>query len=159
MTTINKRNFNEALKNNDQSEVWHQVALHLGKKPTRHEVYDCIERFASTKYASAAHRFAYSAFRKDKIITKTETIQLSKGLFQRTAAKGREVALKMARRLFEEPITSYSKIPMLGHKELLFCSPWHGLKDYNKVYACEIEGNEDFVNKIIGICKKFADAK
>lgn len=53
----------------------------------------------------------------------------------------RTKALMMLRRLYEEPITNYSKIAMFGINHLYFCSPVYGHKDYNKVRTCLLNGH------------------
>lgn len=52
----------------------------------------------------------------------------------------RATALKMLRRLYEEPVTSYTKVAMNGLTHLYFCSPSYGHKDYNKVRTCVLNG-------------------
>lgn len=52
----------------------------------------------------------------------------------------RDSALKMLRRLYEEPVTNYTKVPMFGMTHLYFCSPSYGHKDYNKVRTCLLNG-------------------
>jgi len=52
----------------------------------------------------------------------------------------RAEALRMLRRLYEEPVTNYTKIPMFGFNHLYFCSPSYGHKDYNKVRTCLLNG-------------------
>ena len=52
----------------------------------------------------------------------------------------RAEALRMLRRLYEEPVTNYTKVPMFGFNHLYFCSPSYGLKDYNKVRTCLLCG-------------------
>lgn len=49
-------------------------------------------------------------------------------------------ALKMLRRLHDEPLTNYTKVPMFGMTHLYFCSPSYGHKDYNKVRTCLLNG-------------------
>ena len=61
----------------------------------------------------------------------------------------------MLRRLLTENPSNYTKMPMMGHTYLYFCSPSYGHADYNKVCTCSIEGNEEFVNKIVKIGEKF----
>ena len=64
-------------------------------------------------------------------------------------------ALAMLRRLLTEKPSNYTKVPMMGHTHLYFCSQSYGHADYNKVRTCSIEGNEEFVNKIVKIGEKF----
>lgn len=64
-------------------------------------------------------------------------------------------ALAMLRRLLTEKPSNYTKVPMIGHTHLYFCSPSYGHADYNKVCTCNIEGNEEFVKKIVKISEKF----
>ena len=52
----------------------------------------------------------------------------------------RATALKMLRRLYEEPLTNYTKVPMFGIHHLYFCNPVYGHKDYNKVRTCLLNG-------------------
>lgn len=68
---------------------------------------------------------------------------------------GRADALAMLRRLLTENPSNYTKVPMMGHTHLYFCSPSYGHADYNKVRTCSIEGNEEFVNKIVNIAERF----
>lgn len=50
---------------------------------------------------------------------------------------------------------SYTKVAMLGHTQLYFCSPAYGHKDYNKwSTGLKIEGNEKFINKVIAISNR-----
>lgn len=49
MNAMQKKLLNEALSQNNQAEVWHQVALFLGRKPQKREVYNIIEENATGK--------------------------------------------------------------------------------------------------------------
>lgn len=52
----------------------------------------------------------------------------------------RATALSLLRRLYEEPVTNYTKVPMFGMTHLYFCSPSYGHSDYNKVRTCLLTG-------------------
>lgn len=56
--------------------------------------------------------------------------------FSERQRRERAIALIMLRRLYVEPLTSYSKIAMFGMTRLYFCSPIYGHKDYNRVSTC-----------------------
>ena len=50
---------------------------------------------------------------------------------------------------------NYTKVAMLGHTQLYFCSPAYGHKDYNKwSTGLKIEGNEKFINKVISLSNR-----
>ena len=56
---------------------------------------------------------------------------------------------------FKRGFVNYVKVPMYGHTQLYFCSPIYGHNDYNK-FTCglKIQGNEQFINKLIEISKR-----
>lgn len=60
----------------------------------------------------------------------------------------------MLRRLLTENPSNYTNVPMMGHTHLYFCSPSYGHADYNKVRACNIEGNENFCEKVCEIARR-----
>ena len=62
-------------------------------------------------------------------------------------SRERATALMMLRRLYEEPLTNYSKIAMFGINHLYFCSPTYGIKDYNKVRTCILDGYDSLGNR------------
>ena len=64
---------------------------------------------------------------------------------------GIDIALGMLRDLYKNGLNKYSKVPMMGHTHLYFCSPIYGHSDYNKVMACTIKGNEKFCNDVISL--------
>ena len=62
--------------------------------------------------------------------------------------------------LYKRGFVNYVKVPMYGRTQLYFCSPIYGHKDYNK-FSCglKIEGNENFINKLIEISKRIIKIK
>lgn len=54
----------------------------------------------------------------------------------------------------KEGLNNYTKVPILGHTHLYFCSPVYGHSDYNKCCAMPIKGNEIFINALIKYAKK-----
>lgn len=57
--------------------------------------------------------------------------------------------------IYRSGFVNYAKVPTYGRTQLYFCSPIYGHKDYNK-FSCglKIEGNEEFINKLIEISKR-----
>lgn len=153
-----KKAFCAALKANDQTKVWQLAAVKLGRKPERLEVLHLVEELATTNrdYKKAwAVAFRDNDFRRGAF---ADAIFLKRGGFrQYDDSHYRSVALQMLRRLLTEIPSNYTKVPMMGNTHLYFCSPSYGHADYNKVCTCSIEGNEEFVNKIVKIGEKFME--
>lgn len=151
-----KTAFRAALKANDQTKVWQLTAVKLGRKPERLEVMNIVEELAKTNrdYMKAwAVAFRDNKGRRSAL---ADSIFLKRGGFrQYDDSYYRSIALQMLRRLLTENPSNYTKVPMMGHTHLYFCSPSYGHADYNKVRTCNIEGNEEFVNKIVKIGEKF----
>lgn len=149
-----KKAFRDALKVNNQTEVWHLAAVKFGRTPTREEVYNLIKEVASTiRDERKALSIAYNSSRKDDLRKAIDEAWIRRGAYRQN--DGRADALKMLRRLLTENCGNYTKVPTLGHTHLYFCHPSYGHADYNKVRTCTIEGNEEFVIKIVKISKKF----
>ena len=149
-----KKAFRAALKANDQTEVWHLAAIKIGRIPTRHEVYTMVKEISnSQRDAGRAFSIAYNSIRKDAQRKAIDEAWMRRGAYRQN--DGRADALDMLRRLLTENCGNYTKVPMLGHTRLYFCHPGYGHADYNKVRTCAIEGNEEFVNKIVKIGEKF----
>lgn len=146
-----KKAFRAALKANDQTKVWYLAAIKFGRTPTRKEVHDLIEEVADTiRDDRKAYSIAYKSQRKQRFEAAELMAWYNRGAYgQYGDSHYRTVALDMLRKLHDENHGSYTKVPMLGHTRLYFCSPVHGHSDYNKVRTCAIEGNEAFCNKIV----------
>ncbi len=151
-----KKAFRVALKANNQKEIWHLTAIKIGRTPEKFEVLHLVEELATTNrdYKKAwALAFRDNECRRGAL---TDYIFLKRGGFRQYGdSHYRSEALQMLRRLLTEKPSNYTKVPMMGHTHLYFCSPSYGYADYNKVRTCSIEGNEEFVNKIVNIAEKF----
>lgn len=157
MTKFTKKRFNEALRADDQAEVWHLCAIRLGHTPSRSEVYSAIQELATTdKGCRKACPIAYTSMRKSRLEGQVRAIQRINGNRQamlcRTDSELRTVAISMLRRLIEEPVTAYTKVPMEGFTHLYFCSPAHGHADYNKVMACRLD--DEWAGRILSLGKR-----
>lgn len=137
-----KKAFRASLKANDQTKVWYLASLVLGPKPERRDVYKMIEEIADTRRdEKKSFLFAYESLHRKK-----NQSALSDAFYRRsfTGPGGlkyyRGEALKMLRRLYEEAVTNYTKVPMFGLHHLYFCHPGYGLRDYNKVCTCMLNG-------------------
>ena len=152
-----KKAFRAALKANDQTEVWHLAAVKIGRKPFWIEVCNLIEDVADTqKDRKKSWKLTFYGRNEEKRVIAENDVFLKRGGFrQYDDSHYRNEALKMLRRLLTEKPSNYTKVPMMGHTHLYFCSPSYGHADYNKVRTCNIEGNEEFVNKIVNIGKNF----
>lgn len=149
-----KKALRAALKANNQTEVWHLTAVKFGRTPLKKEVYDLIKEVASTiRNDRKAYAVAYNSSRKEYQRRAIDEAWMRRGAYRQN--DGRADALNMLRRLLTENPSNYTKVPMMGHTHLYFCSPQYGHADYNKVCTCNIEGNEEFVNKIVKIGEKF----
>ena len=149
-----KKALRAALKANNQTEVWHLTSVKFGRTPLKKEVYDLIKEVASTiRDYRKAYAMAYNSSRKEDQRRAIDEAWMRRGAYRQN--DGRADALNMLRRLLTENCDNYTKVPMLGHTHLYFCSPSYGHADYNKVRTCTIEGNEEFVNKIVKIGEKF----
>lgn len=149
-----KKALRAALKANNQTEVWHLTAVKFGRTPLKKEVYDLIKEVASTiRNDRKAYAVAYNSSRKEYQRRAIDEAWMRRGAYRQN--DGRADALNMLRRLLTENPSNYTKVPMMGHTHLYFCSPKYGHADYNKVCTCNIEGNEEFVNKIVKIGEKF----
>lgn len=156
-----KKEFRAALKSNDKTKVWKLAAIKLGKTPKRAELKKLILEISTTRRDDdKAFDFAYNTITSRKIrFHECEQEFISRNDFDNfkkmCLRNGKTLALKMLRSLLTENPSNYTKVPMIGKTHLYFCSPSFGHKDYNKVMTCIIEGNEDFVNKIVNIGEKF----
>lgn len=150
-----KKAFRAALKANDQTEVWHLTAVKLGRKPERLEVLHLVEELATT---NRDYKKAWAVALRDNDCRRgafADAIFLKRGGFrQYDDSHYRSVALQMLRRLLTEKPSNYTKVPMMGHTHLYFCSPSYGHADYNKVCTCRIDGNENFCEKVCEIARR-----
>ena len=151
-----KKAFRAALKANDQTKVWHLTAVKIGRTPTRNEVYDLIKEIANTICDERkAYSMAYNSQRKQRNEAAETMAWYKRGAYgQYGDSHYRQEALTMLRRLLTEDHDNYTKVPMLGHTRLYFCSPAYGHADYNKVRTCAIEGNESFCEKVCEIARR-----
>lgn len=148
-----KTAFRAALKANNRTEVWHLAAIKIGRTPTRHEVYTMVKEISnSQRDAGRAFSIAYDSSRKDAQRKAIDEAWMRRGAYRQN--DGRADALDMLRRLLTENCGNYTKVPMLGHTHLYFCSPSYGHADYNKVRTCAIEGNEKFCEKVCEIARR-----
>ena len=156
-----KKAFRSALKDNDQTKVWHLCAVKLGRTPTQKEVYDLIKEVASTiRDDRKAYSMAYDSQRKQRNLAAETMSWYKRGAYgQYGDSHYRHEALIMLRRLLTEDHGNYTKVPMLGHSRLYFCSPVYGHSDYNKVRTCSIEGNETFCNKVVALGERIFEKK
>ena len=150
---LTKKDLRLALKENDHTRVWKLIALKVKHTPEKKEVYEIIRNVAITQRDHGkAWAMAYQSLRKRSLENKMELAWYNRGAYrQYDDSHYRTVALKMLRELHDENHGSYTKVPVLGHTRLYFCSPVHGHSDYNKVRTCAIEGNEAFCNKVIDL--------
>ena len=152
-----KTTFRAALKANDQTEVWRLVSLRIGSKPTKTQVYNAVVELSTTSELTTMRRariMAYGEVAKKRMAQNACMAAWAKRGGMRQYSQKTE-ALAMLRRLLTEKPSNYTKVPMMGHTHLYFCSPSYGHADYNKVCTCSIEGNEEFCQKIINIGKRF----
>lgn len=156
-----KKAFNKALKENNITEIWHLCALNLGRRPEQNDVYNLIKSYAKTcRDAKKAYLFAYASTNKKKREREDLEQWFKKGAMkQYDNAYYKTEALSMLRQLITEPISTYSKAPIMGYTRLYFASPQYGHKDYNKHRTVTIKGNEEFCKKIMDISKKFLAKK
>ena len=145
--------FRAALKANDQTLVWKLAARSIRHTPDRKDVYELIKKHSNTiRDSKKAYSMAYKSQRKQRFEAAELMAWYKRGAYgQYGDSHYRTVAIAMLRRLASENVSSYTKVPMLGHTRLYFCSPSYGHSDYNKVRTCNIEGNETFVNKVIDL--------
>ena len=154
-----KKAFRAALKANDQTEVWRLVSLEIGSKPTRTQVYNAVVELSTTSEITTmrrARKMAYGEGAKKRMAQNACIASWAKRGGMRQYSQKTE-ALAMLRRLLTENPSNYTKVPMMGHTHLYFCSPSYGHADYNKVRTCAIEGNEVFCEKVCEIAKRHID--
>jgi hypothetical protein len=155
MKIFTKKAFRSALKANDQTEIWHLTAVKLGRRPERLEVLHLVEELSTT---NRDYKKAWSLAFRDNYCRRgaqQDAIFIQRGgVRQYDDSHYRSAALAMLRNLLTEKNSNYTKVPMMGHTHLYFCSPSYGHADYNKVRTCAIEGNEDFVKKILDIADR-----
>lgn len=148
-----KKALRAALKANNQTEVWHLIAVKFGRTPSKKEVYDLIKEVAGIiRDERKAYAMAYNSSRKEAQRRAIEDAWMRRGAYRQN--DGRADALNMLRRLLTENCGNYTKVPMLGHTRLYFCHPGYGHADYNKVRTCAIEGNENFCEKVCEIARR-----
>lgn len=156
-----KKAFRAALKANDQTKVWYLTAVKLGRTPTQKEVYDLIKEVASTiRDERKAYSIAYDSQRKQRFEAAELMAWYKRGAYgQYKDDHYRNEALIMLRRLHDENHGNYTKVPMMGHTHLYFCSQSYGHADYNKVRTCAIEGNEIFCKKVVDLGERILAKK
>jgi len=156
MKIFTKKAFRAALKDNNQTEVWHLAAIKIGRTPSKKEVYNLIREVADTvRDERKAYDMAYESQRKQKFELAEINAWYRRGAYgQYKDSRYKTEAIEMLRELLTENHGNYTKVPMLGFTHLYFCSPSYGHSDYNKVRTCLIEGNEDFVKKILEIADR-----
>lgn len=151
-----KTAFRAALKANDQTEVWRLVSLKIGSKPTRTQVYTAVVELSTTSELTTmrrARKMAYGEGAKKRMAQNACIASWAKRGGMRQYSQKTE-ALAMLRRLLTENPSNYTKVPMMGHTHLYFCSPAYGHADYNKVCTCNIDGNENFCEKVCEIARR-----
>lgn len=155
-----KKAFRSALKANDQTKIWNLTAVKIGRKPERLDVFSLVQELATTK---RDYKKAWALALRDNECRRSEqfdAIFINRGGFrQHDDLFYRGVALQMLRRLITEDSFSYTKVAFIGHTNLYFCSPEYGLSDYNKVRTCKIEGNEEFVKKVVELSHRIYKKK
>lgn len=148
-----KKALRAALKANNQTEVWLLTAVKFGRTPSKKEVYDIVKEVASTiRDERKAYAMAYNSSRKEDQRMAMDEAWMRRGAYRQN--DGRADALNMLRRLLTENPSNYTKVPMMGRTHLYFCSPSYGHADYNKVRTCNIEGNENFCEKVCEIARR-----
>ena len=160
-----KKAFRAALKANNKTEVWKLAAVKLGKTPTRAELKKFILEMSTTRRDDdKAFDFAYNTSTPRKIrFHECEQEFISRNNYENfkmmCARNDKTTALEMLRRLLTEKPGNYTKVPMMGHTHLYFCSPSYGHADYNKIRTCNIEGNEKFCNKVVELGERILAKK
>ena len=155
-----KAAFRAALKANNKTEVWKLASVKLGKTPTRAELKNFIWEMSTTRRDDdKAFDLAYNTSTPRKIrFHECEQEFISRNDYENfkkmCSRNEKTTALKMLRRLLTENPGNYTKVPMMGHTNLYFCSPSYGHADYNKVCTCSIEGNEEFCEKVCEIARR-----
>jgi len=151
-----KTAFRAALKANDQTEVWRLVSLKIGSKPTRTQVYNAVMELSTTSELTTmrrARKMAYGEGAKKRMAQNACIASWAKRGGMRQYSQKTE-ALAMLRRLLTEKPSNYTKVPMMGHTHLYFCSQSYGHADYNNVCTCNIDGNENFCEKVCEIARR-----
>ena len=160
-----KKAFRAALKANDKTKVWQLAAVKLGKTPTRAELKNFIWEMSTTRRDDdKAYDLAYNTSTPRKIrFHECEQEFIRRNDYENfkmmCARNEKTTALEMLRRLLTEKPSNYTKVPMMGHTHLYFCSPSYGHADYNKVRTCNIEGNEIFCKKVVDIGERILAKK
>lgn len=163
-----KKAFRQAIIHNDQTGVWHLTAIKLGKKPTQNDVYELVSEMAtSMKQSNKAYNFAFNPMegsrRHRNGLVEYNTFIQRGGYRQYGVRHYRAEALKMLRRLVDEPLNSHAKVPMFGFTHLYFCSPVYKHSDYNKVKTCCLNGllakdvNGNLYDPQAAWCRKVVD--
>lgn len=157
-TKFTLKAFRTAIKDMDRTKVWQLAAIKLNmRKPDWLKVCNLAEEAStSKKMKKLAWSLTFTYTNQEKRAKFDSQIFINRGGYkQYTDSHYRNIALQMLRRLLTEEPSNYTKIPIMGHTNLYFCSPVYGHHDYNKVLTCKIEGNEDFVKKIIDIGERW----
>lgn len=148
-----KKEMRKAIKENNQTKVWKLCALKLGRTPTKSEVCKLVDEIADTELGrKKAFDLAFNSFRKRVFSIAMDWAFIRRGGYAQFGdSHYRLKAISMLKRLNDEPLSSYTKIPIFGANTLYFCSPSYGMKDYNKVRCCDIERNRKFCEKVLEI--------
>lgn len=148
--SISKKYIQTVLRTMDSTQIFRIVHIIYGGKVERKQVYDFIHEFApSIKVYDHAYKIAYN--------NKHDLLRCScrnKYGFQFQKDNEKHIIIESLKDEIKHQGTPYSKVPLMGHTHLYFCSPVYGHSDYNKWRACEIKGNERFCELIISVAKK-----
>lgn len=146
--TISKKYIASVLRTMDSTQIYRLVHIIYGGTPSRLQVCQFIHEYAPSQRVD---RNAYRiAFNQKHDILRSECSRR----WQFNEANAKHIAIEELKDEIKHQGTPYSKVPMMGHTHLYFCSPEYGHRDYNKHRSIAIKGNERFCQLLISVAKK-----
>jgi hypothetical protein len=152
MKKITKKEIAATLRTLDRTQIFRLFkAVNGGNEIDRSALSDFIVANAPTKKVrKAAYDIAY--YPSNPHHHYSEDYKGKHGFFEPLP---RQKAVEYTMKQLQDPASSYSKFPIMGHTHLYFASIAYGHRDYNKWRSVKIEGNEKFCDMLIAYVNKF----
>lgn len=150
---VTQSQIRDVLRRQDLTAIYRTAHLwynkQKGERISSSEVYNFVRRFApNAKVWRNAYNIAYPHNGVD-----SEYKQSRYGVFK--PLRYGEV-LETLRQEMSRQQDNYTKVFYMCNAYLVFASPVHRCKDYNKTYMMRIEGHKDleFAKRVIGVCSR-----
>ncbi len=154
---LTNKQIQEVLRTENPTEIFRACKIVTGSAKSG-DVFDFIERFAPTRrVCGMACQLAYSprSSRNDY----KKAVDWRKEFGKEQAFKGaniRQIAVALLRKEMAQPLTDYTKLPMITSSGILaFASPAYRERDYNWRYIMPYKGNERFCDLLCNVGEEY----